>query len=58
MSEKEFKRDGFLLAECRYNEVLPLLNRLNELDIQQNNEENNNNNNNNRESKSSNSRRR
>ena len=32
MSEKDLKRDAFLLAAERYNEVLPVLARLKELE--------------------------
>ena len=39
MGEKEVKREGFLLAESRYNELLPILTRLTELEKQQLNEE-------------------
>lgn len=39
LSEKEIKRQGFALAEVRYNELLPLLARLNELEAQQREEE-------------------
>jgi hypothetical protein len=39
LSEKEIKRLGFALAETRYNELLPLLARLNELEQQQAEEE-------------------
>lgn len=39
LSEKEIKRLGFALAETRYNELLPLLARLNELEEQQADEE-------------------
>lgn len=35
LSEKEIKRLGFALSETRYNELLPLLARLNELEQQQ-----------------------
>lgn len=34
-SEKELKREGFKLSEIRYNEVLPHLQRINELENQQ-----------------------
>ena len=39
LSEKEIKRLGFALSEVRYNELLPLLARLNELEEQQAEEE-------------------
>ena len=39
LSEKEIKRLGFALSEVRYNELLPLLARLNELEEQQSEEE-------------------
>ena len=32
LSEKDIKREGFKLAETRYNELLPILSRLNELE--------------------------
>ena len=35
ISEKDVKREGFALAEVRYAELLPLLERLNELEQQQ-----------------------
>eukprot|EP00595_Chromulina_sp_UTEXLB2642_P001484 CAMPEP_0196765108 /NCGR_PEP_ID=MMETSP1095-20130614/7610_1 /TAXON_ID=96789 ORGANISM="Chromulina nebulosa, Strain UTEXLB2642" /NCGR_SAMPLE_ID=MMETSP1095 /ASSEMBLY_ACC=CAM_ASM_000446 /LENGTH=757 /DNA_ID=CAMNT_0042122529 /DNA_START=202 /DNA_END=2472 /DNA_ORIENTATION=+ len=35
MSEKDIKREGFKLAELRYNELLPMLSRLNELEEMQ-----------------------
>lgn len=35
LSEKEVKREAFKMAEVRYNELLPLLTRLNELEEQQ-----------------------
>jgi hypothetical protein len=35
MTEKEVKREGFLLAEARYSELSPALERLNELEQQQ-----------------------
>lgn len=35
LSEKEIKKQGFQLAEVRYNELLPILTRLNELEQQQ-----------------------
>lgn len=35
LSEKEIKRLGFALSETRYNELLPILARLNELEQQQ-----------------------
>lgn len=35
LSEKEIKREGFKLAEERYNAILPLITRLNELETQQ-----------------------
>ena len=39
MGEKEVKREGFLLAETRYNELLPIMQRLTELEKQQLDEE-------------------
>lgn len=39
LSEKEIKKQGFALAEVRYNELLPILSRLNELEAQQAEEE-------------------
>jgi hypothetical protein len=39
LSEKEIKKQGFVLAESRYNELLPILQRLNELEAQQVEEE-------------------
>lgn len=41
LSEKELKREAFLLAEDRYTELLPLLSRLNELSQQQSQHEGN-----------------
>ncbi len=35
LSEKDLKRQGFLLAEARFNELIPVLARLNELEEQQ-----------------------
>ncbi|KAG7380254.1 kelch domain containing 4 [Phytophthora pseudosyringae] len=35
LSIKEIKREGFLLAEARYNELLPVLERLNALELEQ-----------------------
>uniref|UniRef100_H3GKY0 DUF4110 domain-containing protein n=2 Tax=Phytophthora ramorum TaxID=164328 RepID=H3GKY0_PHYRM len=35
LSIKEIKREGFLLAEARYQELLPVLERLNALEIEQ-----------------------
>eukprot|EP00644_Phytophthora_capsici_P012416 jgi/Phyca11/121937/e_gw1.46.430.1 len=35
LSIKEIKREGFLLAETRYNELLPVLERLNALELEQ-----------------------
>lgn len=43
-SEKEVKRDGFKLAEERYNELLPVLSRINELESQQDEGQNQHNN--------------
>ena len=34
-TEKEVKREGFVLAEARYNALAPLLSRINELEAQQ-----------------------
>lgn len=34
-STKELKRRGFALAEIRYNELLPVLERINQLEAQQ-----------------------
>lgn len=39
LSEKEIKRYAFQLAESRYQELLPLLSRLNELENSQKDEE-------------------
>ncbi len=39
LSEKEIKREGFLMAEKRFQELLPLLSRLNELEKEQEEEE-------------------
>lgn len=39
LSEKEIKKEGFVMAETRYNALLPVLTRLNELDEQQRQEE-------------------
>ncbi len=39
LTEKEIKRLGFALSETRYNELLPLLSRLQELEDQQKHEE-------------------
>ena len=39
LTEKEIKRQGFLLAETRFNELLPLLSRLNTLEKEQREEE-------------------
>eukprot|EP00540_Astrosyne_radiata_P015245 CAMPEP_0116823404 /NCGR_PEP_ID=MMETSP0418-20121206/817_1 /TAXON_ID=1158023 /ORGANISM="Astrosyne radiata, Strain 13vi08-1A" /LENGTH=179 /DNA_ID=CAMNT_0004451649 /DNA_START=75 /DNA_END=614 /DNA_ORIENTATION=- len=35
LSNKELKREGFLLAQKRYEELRPMLDRLNELELQQ-----------------------
>ncbi|ETW02247.1 hypothetical protein H310_05799 [Aphanomyces invadans] len=35
LSVKDIKREGFALAEVRYNELLPILERLNELEAEQ-----------------------
>jgi len=39
LSEKELKKEGFLLAELRFGELAPVLSRLNELEEQQASEE-------------------
>lgn len=39
LSEKEIKREAFRLAEIRYEELLPLLSRLNQLEDDQKQEE-------------------
>ena len=39
LSEKEIKKMGFALSEERYNELLPILSRLQELEEQQREEE-------------------
>ena len=39
LSEKELKKEGFLLAELRFGELAPVLSRLNELEAQQASEE-------------------
>lgn len=39
LSEKEIKRQGFQIAENRYQELLPLLSRLNELEEDQKQDE-------------------
>lgn len=39
LSEKELKKEGFMLAEIRFSELAPVLSRLNELEAQQAGEE-------------------
>lgn len=53
LTEKEIKREGFARAEARYQELLPLLSRLNELEREQAEDEDRYNKNNSKSAKKS-----